>query len=87
MTGNTVNVLIISCTREIAGKLAGKILNVLAVYQVSTWQVHCPFPCSVFVVYRVGTSGLVPSDNSGDAKFRFATSTKSGRGIDRRLIE
>ena len=62
MTGNTVNVLIISCTREIAGKLAGKILNVLAVYRVGIWQVLCPFPCSVFAVYQVRTSGFVPSE-------------------------
>ena len=34
MTGKTVNVLSISWTGEIAKKLAGEILNVIAVYQV-----------------------------------------------------
>ena len=49
---------------DTAGKLAWKILNVLAVYRVGIWWVHCPFPCSVFVMYPVGTLGLVPSDSS-----------------------
>jgi len=46
---------------EIAGKNAGKILNELEVYRVGTSPVHCPCPCSVFAVYRLGTPPFVPS--------------------------
>ena len=38
-------------------------LNVLAVTPVGSLQEHCPFPCSVFAVYRVGTLGFVPSES------------------------
>ena len=59
MTGNTVNVLIISCTREIVGKLAGKfwmclqcagwvcgrfIVHFLAVYLQCTGSEHWVLP-------------------------------------------
>ena len=44
----------------ILGKLAGKILNVLEMYRVGTSWVHCPFPCDVFAMYRVGTPPLAP---------------------------
>ena len=67
-----MNVLIISCTRKIAGKLAGKILDVLAVYRVGKWQVLCPFPYSVFAVYQIRTLGFAPSvrSNGIDATVR-----------------
>ena len=62
MTGKTVNVLSISWAGETAKKLAGKILNVIAVYQVGIWQVLCPFPYNVFTVYPSRTPALAPSD-------------------------
>ena len=43
----TVGVLSTYCTRKTMGKLAGKSLNVLMVYQASMSPVHCPFPYSV----------------------------------------
>ena len=43
------------------GKLAGKSLNVLMVYQASMGPVHCPFPYSVFTMYWVGKLEFVPS--------------------------
>ena len=46
---------------DTAGKLAWKILNVLAVYWAGIWWVHCPFPCSVLAVYQSGTPPLAPS--------------------------
>ena len=46
---------------EIARKLAGNILNVLAISWVGIWLVLCPFPCNVFVMYQVGTPPLAPS--------------------------
>ena len=30
-------------------------------YQVGTCMVHCPFPCNVLVMYRLGTLVLAPS--------------------------
>jgi hypothetical protein len=62
MTQYTANVLSISWAGEIAGKLAGKILNVLVMYWVGMEQVLRPFPCSVFAVYLPGTPVLAPSD-------------------------
>ena len=61
MTWDTVNVLIISWAGKIAWKLAGEILNVLEKYQVGKCWVHCPFPCNVLVMYRLGTPPLAPS--------------------------
>ena len=61
MTGNTVNVLMILCAGNIAIKLAWKILNVFAMYQVGLGWVLCPFPCDVFAVYLPGTPPLAPS--------------------------
>ena len=61
MTWDTVNVLTIPQAREIAGKLAGKILDVLAMYWVGTCLVLCPFPCDGLVMYRIGTLVLAPS--------------------------
>ena len=61
MTGKTVNVLSISWAGETAKKLAGKILNVIAVYQVGKWQVLCPFPYNVFTVYPPRTLALISS--------------------------
>ena len=61
MTWDTVNVLAIPQAREIAGTLAGKILNVLGVGQVGISQVLCPFPCDVLAMYRPGNLALVPS--------------------------
>ena len=61
MTWDTVDVLTIPQAREIAGKLAGKILDVLGMYQVGTCLVRCPFPCDVLVMYRLGTLILAPS--------------------------
>ena len=43
------------------GKLAGKSLNVLMVYQASMSPVHCPFPYSVFTMYWVRKLAFVPS--------------------------
>ena len=43
------------------GKLAGKSLNVLMVYQASMSPGHCPFPYSVFTMYWVGKLEFVPS--------------------------
>ena len=63
MTWDTVNVLTIPWAGEIAGKLAGKILDVLEMYQVGTGWVHYPFPCSVLAMYRLGTPPLAPSDS------------------------
>ena len=39
-------------------KLAGNILNVLAISWVGIWLVLCPFPCNVFVMCQ-GHSTLV----------------------------
>jgi len=41
--------------------LAGKILNVLAIYQMGMGWVLCPFPCNVLAVYWPGTPPLAPS--------------------------
>ena len=57
-----MNVLSISWAGETAKKLAGKILNVIAVYQVGKWQVLCPFPYNVFTVYPPRTPALAPSE-------------------------
>ena len=61
MTRDTVNVLIISWAGKIAWKLVGKILNVLEMYRVGKCWVHCPFPCDVLAMYRLGTPPLAPS--------------------------
>ena len=63
MIQDTVNVLGIPQAREIAGTLAGQILNVLGVYWVGTRMVLCPFPCNVFVMYWPRTLALAPSGN------------------------
>ena len=47
---------------EIARKMAWKIPSVPAVYQVGIMQLLCPCPCSVPVMYQVGTTGLTPSE-------------------------
>ena len=46
---------------EIAWKLAGKILNVLEMYRVGKYWVHCPFPCDVLAMYWLSTPPLAPS--------------------------
>src|SRR5258705_13997424 len=61
MTWDTVNVLTIPWAGETAGKLAGKILDVLEMYRVGTCWVHYPFPCSVLAMYRLGTPPFAPS--------------------------
>ena len=58
---DTVNVLAIPQAREIAGTLAGKILNGLVMYWVGTCMVLCLFPCKVLVMYWLGTLALAPS--------------------------
>jgi len=60
-----VNVLTIPQARDTAGKLAGKILNVLGMDWVGTSQVLCPFPCNVLAMYRPSTLALAPSASSG----------------------
>ena len=57
-----MNVLGIPQAREIAGTLAGKILNVLGMCWVGTCMVLCPFPCNVLVMYWPGTQALAPSE-------------------------
>jgi len=61
MTWNTVNVLDISCTGHTAMKLAGEILNVLAIYRVDMGWVLYPFPCNVLVMSQPGTPPFAPS--------------------------
>ena len=61
MTWDAVNVLAVSQAREIAGKLAGKILNVPRMNWMGISQVLCPFPCDVLVVYQPGKLALAPS--------------------------
>jgi len=61
VTWDTVNVLAVPQAREIAGTLAGKILNVLWMDQVAISQVLCPFPCDVLVMYQPGKLALIPS--------------------------
>ena len=61
MTWDTVNVLAVPQAREIAGTLAGKILNVLGMDKVGIFQVLCPFPCDVLAMYWPGKLALVPS--------------------------
>src|SRR5258707_14144893 len=61
MTWDTVNVLTIPWAGEIAGKLAGKILDVLEMYWVGTCWVHYPFPCNVLAMYWLRTPPLAPS--------------------------
>jgi len=56
-----VNVLDISCTGHTAMKLAGEILNVLAIYRVGMGWVLYPFPCNVLVMSQPGTPPLAPS--------------------------
>jgi len=56
-----VNVLTIPQARDTAGKLAGKILNVLGMDWVGTSQVLCPFPCDVLAMYWPSTLALAPS--------------------------
>jgi len=63
VTWDTVNVLAIPWAREIAGTLAGEILNVLGMDQVGISQVLCPFPCDVLAMYWPGKLALVPSEN------------------------
>ena len=75
MTWDTVNVLTIPQAREIAGKLAGKILDVLGMYQVGTCLVLCPFPCDVLAMYQPGTLALAPSE--------YGATNQEGVGIDR----
>ena len=75
MTRDTVNVLAIPQAREIAGKLAGKILDVPRMYQVGTCLVLCPFPCNVLVMHRPGTLALAPSDIITDTLKTLARQT------------
>jgi len=49
--------------------LAGKILDVLGVYQVGTCLVLCPFPCDVLAMYWPSTLVLAPSvSGSGEGE-------------------
>src|SRR6201992_3281833 len=57
MTWNTVSVL---CMSQL-GSSEWEIQNVLAVFQVGSLLVHCPFPCDVLAVFLVGTPLLAPS--------------------------
>jgi hypothetical protein len=61
MTRKTVNVLGTSCIRKTAETPIWKILNVIVMYWVGIAQEHCPFACSVFVMYRVRKLRFVPS--------------------------
>jgi len=61
VTWDTVNVLAVPQAREIAGTLAGKILNGLEMDWVGISQVLCPFPCDVLVMYQPGKLAFVPS--------------------------
>ena len=61
MIQDTVNALAVPHAREIAGKLAGKILNVLGMDWVGISQVLCPCPCDVLAVYQPGILALAPS--------------------------
>ena len=63
LTWNIQNVLSISCTGKIVNKLAWKIQNVPAVYQMGTLWVLCPFPYNVLTVFQLGTPGSAPSDS------------------------
>ena len=56
-----MNVLGIPQAREIAGTLAGKILNILVMCWAGTCMVLCPFPHNVLVMYWPGTLALAPS--------------------------
>ena len=56
-----LNVLTIPQARDIGGKLAGNILNVLGMYQVGTCLALCPFPYNVLMMYQPGTLVLAPS--------------------------
>src|ERR1700753_2980927 len=58
MTWNTVSVL---CMSQL-GSTEWEIQNVLAVFQVGSLLVHCPFPCDVLAVFLVGTLPLAPSE-------------------------
>ena len=62
MIWDTVNVPAIPRAREIAGTLAGKILNGLVMYWVGTCMVFCLFPCDVLVMYQLSTLVLAPSE-------------------------
>ena len=64
MTWDAVNVLAVSQAREIAGKLAGKILNVPRMNQMGISQLLCPFPCDVLVMHQPGKLALAPSGNT-----------------------
>ena len=64
MIQDTVNVLGIPQARDIAGTLAGKILNVLVMCWVGTCMVLCPFPCNALVMYWTGTLALAPSERT-----------------------
>ena len=74
MIQDTVNALAVPQAREIAGKLAGKILNVLGMDQVGISQVLCPFPCDVLAMYQPGKLVLAPS-----VMRRFRTEIKEAR--------
>ena len=58
-----VNVLTIPQARDIGGKPAGNILNVLGMYWVGTCLVLCPFPYNVLMMYQPSTLVLAPSDS------------------------
>jgi len=64
-----VNVLTIPQARDIAGKLAGKILNVPGMDWVGTSHVLCPFPCDVLAMYQPSTLALAPSVSSTEAEY------------------
>ena len=56
-----LNVLTIPQARDIGGKPAGNILNVLGMYQVGTCMVLCPFPYNILMMYQPSTLVLAPS--------------------------
>ena len=78
-----MNVLGIFQAREIAGTLAGKILNVLMMCWVGTYMVLCPFPCDVLAVYWPGTPVLAPSACSSGV---VTTDPTESRATSRYLI-
>ena len=59
-----VNVLTIPQARDIGGKLAGNILNVLGMCRVGKCLVLCPFPHNVLMMYQPSTLVLAPSECS-----------------------
>src|ERR1700760_4498527 len=58
---------------EIAGKLAGKILDVLEMYQVGSGLVHCPCPCDGLAVFQPSTLDFAPSERMSAEVFGGST--------------